>query len=201
METVKEKKLVCLHRDDKYESEMKKKFAIAQRNILGALHLYEKLTNEKLQDSDFHRFLYHSDKLIADVIKAQTKTPFGLDRSKFLELVEVPDCTEVVMLLSENDFVHHSFFEYAGGKLEFAKAVMETINAKNIYCSPETAESYKKLQQIVKIGNELKEKGVDVANLFKIGNYNLISQVYETQLFRTCSPEEFLKFCRNIKLK
>ncbi|MDD3875841.1 MAG: hypothetical protein PHT69_04425 [Bacteroidales bacterium] len=191
-------KNVCIKQDKEHETKMSTAFETAKQNTEKALQLYEQLTGEALKPDQWAQFFKNPYELVKTAIQSKIKVPEGYNRQKYLELMELPDTTELFSLLNvsikqsnyDTQLCTPTFLTYDGENVSLTESAKNTITANNIYISDDENEYLVKLQKIVKLSKELYVKNPKFDRLInpnsffiKIENYPKFNIIIDEQAF------------------
>ncbi len=202
MEKLKEKqeqRTVCLFEDESYLSEQKKLFSQSIQLIEKSLGLFEKILDEPVHVLDFGQFLNNPAEVIHRIFLDQVSVPDGMNKEKFLQLVELPDTTQIEVLLDSAKFRNAEFYNYDPDnekKVTFSDRVLDVVNFKNIYATETEAKLYKKFTKLIDISNELVEHNGNFRKIIRYGHQSAIDITeYPLGKYKP-NLEAFLNFCR-----
>lgn len=173
-------KQICIYKDENYEKEMTNAFTLATEKATTALFIYETLTGEKLNPEQWDKFLSNPSQLVTEVVHAKTQVPPGMDKSQWLKLIELPDCTELTHLLSDT-FVLVAFLQFDGKTVALTDIAKKTITGKNHYVSESKAETFKVAMAFVKALNKLRKHKPEATDQIISNRNSLVTQDWNTK--------------------
>jgi hypothetical protein len=193
-------KTKCIYEDVEYKKEMRDMLNEISLQITEAIKVYKDLTNDKLDSESFKVFLKNPLSLVKKVIHKNTEIPKGFNKEKYLELLEIPDCSKLTELLKYKkrfrgqpvDVINERFFTYKNNKVEFTKNAISLINENDITLNEKEYEIYLKIQDFLNSVNKAKKEIPNFFWLIELKNNILIKN---GDKYEIC-PEKFSKYYR-----
>jgi len=182
---MKKQKQYCIYQDKEYERSMFAKFHKDVEKCIKALGAYKQITGEDLKPEQWRQFLAFPEACTRQAYINKVQIPDGYNPEKYIELVKRPDCSIFVEIFDK--LVSPDFIEYTGSLVLISDKARDAARAKNIYLTEDKYKQYVKLQNLVKLANELQQLNSNTCNLFDtkhqdIIEYNDILQVFTIKI-------------------
>lgn len=94
------KEKVIIYQDSEFRKEFSGKIMEAIQQTEKAAKLFEQITGEPVTQENFECFMKRPDKLAKEIFQSKVIIPEGLNRDKYLEMIEYPNFTELGSILT-----------------------------------------------------------------------------------------------------
>ncbi len=168
--------MITIERNQQHENNMTKVFETALANAQKAVNLFAELTGEPLKVSQWDKFTTDPGAVAKAVILEAVQVPDNMNRAKYLELIELPNFSELRSLCSavdqmdyqfRTDYFTPLFLTYDGSEIKFTDMVANIIESKNVILSESEHEIYQLLDQFAALQNLIIQKSGVKLDLIK----------------------------------